>query len=136
MAHVSQETKAKLAPTIKAILKKYKLKGSLSVRNHSSLVLNIKSGSIDFIKSFDSVRDQRPEYNGEKLIRTHNIQVNPYWYHEHFTGEALAFLTEMVPAMKGPDFFDHSDMQTDYFHCSHYFDINVGQWNKPYELVS
>jgi hypothetical protein len=135
MAHVSQETKAKLAPTIKAILKKYKLKGSLSVRNHSSLVLNIKSGSIDFIKSFDSVRDQRPEYNGEKLIRTHHIQVNPYWYHEHFTGEALAFLSEMVPAMKGPDFFDHSDMQTDYFHCSHYFDINVGQWNKPYELV-
>ena len=136
MAHVSQETKAKLAPTIKAILKKYKLKGSLSVRNHSSLVLNIKSGSIDFINNFDSVRDRRPEYNGEKLIRTHSIQVNPYWYHEHFTGEALAFLTEMVPAMKGPDFFDHSDMQTDYFHCSHYFDINVGQWNKPYELVS
>ncbi len=135
MAHVSQETKAKLAPTIKAILKKYKLKGSLSVRNHSSLVLNIKSGSIDFINNFDSVRDRRPEYNGEKLIRTHSIQVNPYWYHEHFTGEALAFLTEMVPAMKGPDFFDHSDMQTDYFHCSHYFDINVGQWNKPYELL-
>jgi hypothetical protein len=134
MAHVSQETKAKLAPAIKAILKKYKLKGSLSVRNHSSLVLNIKSGSIDFINNFDSVRDRRPEYNGEKLIRTHSIQVNPYWYHEHFTGEALAFLSEMVPAMKGPDFFDHSDMQTDYFHCSHYFDINVGQWDKPYEL--
>jgi hypothetical protein len=136
MAHVSQETKAKLAPTIKAILKKYKLKGSLSVRNYSTLVLNIKSGSIDFINNFDSVRDRRPEYNGEKLIRTHNIQVNPYWYHEHFTGEALAFMTEMVAAMKGPEFFDHSDMQTDYFHCSHYFDINVGQWNKPYELVS
>lgn len=135
MAHVSQETKAKLAPTIKAILKKYKLKGSLSVRNHSSLVLNIKSGSIDFINNFDSVRDRRPEYNGEKLIRTHSIQVNPYWYHEHFTGEALAFMTEMVAAMKGPDFFDHSDMQTDYFCCSHYFDINVGQWNKPYELL-
>ena len=134
MAHVSQETKAKLAPAIKAILKKYKLKGSLSVRNHSSLVLNIKSGSIDFINNFDSVRDRRPEYNNEKLIRTHSIQVNPYWYHEHFTGEALAFMTEMVAAMKGPDFFDHSDMQTDYFHCSHYFDINVGQWNKPYEL--
>jgi hypothetical protein len=134
MAHVSQETKAKLAPAIKAILKKYKLKGSLSVRNHSSLVLNIKSGSIDFINNFDSVRDRRPEYNNEKLIRTHSIQVNPYWYHEHFTGEALAFMTEMVAAMKGPDFFDHSDMQTDYFHCSHYFDINVGQWDKPYEL--
>ena len=135
MAHVSQETKAKLAPAIKTILKKYKLKGSLSVRNYSTLVLNIKSGSIDFINNFDSVRDRRPEYNGDKLIRTHNIQVNPYWYHEHFTGEALAFMTEMVAAMKGPDFFDHSDMQTDYFHCSHYFDINVGQWNKPYEIV-
>ena len=36
----------------------------------------------------------------------------------------------MIAAMKGPDFFDHSDIQSDYFHLSHYIDINIGQWNQ------
>ena len=63
------------------------------------------------------------------------IQVNTYWYHEHFSGRAKDFLSEIIPAMKGPDFFDHSDAMTDYFHCSHYIDVNIGKWNQPYALV-
>ena len=52
MAYMSQERKQSLAPSIKAVLKKYGVKGTLAVRNHSTLVLNIKSGSIDFIENF------------------------------------------------------------------------------------
>ena len=52
MAYVSQEMKAKLAPTIKAICKKYGIKATLAVRNHSTLVLNIRQGEIDFIENF------------------------------------------------------------------------------------
>jgi hypothetical protein len=37
--------------------------------------------------------------------------------------------------MKGPDFFDHSDSQTDYFHLSHYTDINIGKWDRPYVFM-
>jgi len=36
MAWMNQERKAALAPAIKAALKKYGLKGSLSVNNHST----------------------------------------------------------------------------------------------------
>jgi len=120
MAYVSQQMKAELAPTIKSILKKYGIKGSLAVQNHSTLVLNIKSGKIDFAK--DSTSDN------------FNYQVNTYWVHEHYTGKAKKFLAEVIAAMKGPKFFDHSDSMTDYFHVSHYIDINVGKWNKPYVL--
>ena len=35
MAYVSQKDKAELAPGIKAVLKKYKMKASIAVRNHS-----------------------------------------------------------------------------------------------------
>ena len=49
MAYISQETKKELAPGIKAVLKKYGVKGSIGIHNHSSLVVNIKEGSIDFI---------------------------------------------------------------------------------------
>ena len=120
MAYVSQEMKRELAPTIKAILKKYGVKGSLAVRNHSTLALNIKSGKIDFAK--DSTADN------------FNYQVNPYHTDSHYTGKAKKFFAEVIAAMKGPNFFDHSDAMTDYFHVSHYIDINLGNWNKPYVL--
>ena len=35
----------------------------------------------------------------------------------------------------GKDYFDHSDAQIDYFHCSHYIDVNIGRWDQPYALV-
>jgi hypothetical protein len=36
--------------------------------------------------------------------------------------------------MEGPNFFNNDDAMTDYFSRSHYTDINVGKWNKPYFL--
>lgn len=135
MAYVSQEMKRELTPAIKAILSKYDVKGSLAVSNHSTLVLNIKSGKIDFIKNHNDVVDQRnPGDLRQGYKVTGYIQVNTYWTDEHFTGKAKKFFAEVIAAMKGPNFFDHSDSMTDYFHVSHYIDINVGKWNKPYVL--
>lgn len=64
MAYVFQEKKANLAPTIKAILKKYNVKGT-SVRNHSSLVLNIKSGKMDFVENF--IKTDAATRHGNKM---------------------------------------------------------------------
>lgn len=138
MAYVSQELKAKLAPTIKAICKKYNVKATLAVRTHSTLVLNIKEGKIDFIENF--IQTDKASHIGRKMSedqiahirKNRSLDVNTYWFQDHFSGKAKAFLAEIIPAMKGPDFFDHSDAQTDYFHCSHYIDVNIGRWNKPY----
>ena len=141
MAYMSQEHKAKLAPTIKAICKKYNIKASLAVRNHSTLCLNIRQGDIDFIENFiqgDSDKSYAKRMSDEQIAylrKNQSLDVNPYWYHEHFTGRARDFLSEVIPAMYGPDYFDESDAQTDYFHCSHYIDVNIGKWNAPYALV-
>ena len=138
MAYVSQELKSKLSPTIKAICKKYKVKASVAVRHHSTLVLNVKSGKIDFIENYiktdaDKVAANKMSADTIAHIRKNqSLDVNTYWAHEHYSGKARQFLTEMISAMKGPDFFDHTDAQTDYFHCSHYIDINIGKWDKPY----
>ena len=134
MAYMNQSRKAERATAIKAILKKYGVKGTLSVRNHSTLVLNVKSGKIDFIGDFNRTVEQRP--GGHRLGQPAEryIQVNPYWFHEHFSGRAKSFLTEAFAALKGEDFFDETDAQVDYFHCSHYCDVNIGQWDKPYIL--
>lgn len=54
MAYVSQEDKKELTPAIKAVLKKYNVKATIAVRNHSTLVVNIKEGYIDFAKDCHS----------------------------------------------------------------------------------
>ena len=125
MAYVSQELKAKLAPKIKAICKKYGVKASLAVRNHSVLCLNIKSGKIDFIGDYEANKANAEKYG--------HIQVNTYWYKDHFGGEAYHFLSEVIPAMNAGN-HDNSDIQVDYFDVGWYINVNVGQWNKPYTV--
>ena len=113
MAYMNQEKKKKLAPKIKEILKKYNMKGTLSVDNYSTLNLNLKSGSIDFGTD----------------------QINEYWYQDHFKDnpEALAFLSEVITAMNNGN-FDHSEPMTDYFHVGWYSSVRLGKWDKPYIL--
>ena len=121
MAYVSQDDKKALAPAIKAVLNKYGMKGSIRVRHHSTLVVTVKSGAIDFS---DYMR-------GEAYI-----DVNPYWIDQHYNGIARDFLNELLEAMKGPNYFNDDDAMTDYFHRSHYTDISIGTaWNKPYTYM-
>jgi hypothetical protein len=129
MAYVSQELKAKLAPRIKAICKKYGVKASLAVNNHSTLVLNIKEGKVDFINDFGDTPETRAD--AEKF----GIQVNPYHYKSHFNGDAYHFLSEVIPEMNAGN-WDKSDIQTDYFNVGWYISVNIGRWNKPYQVTA
>ena len=140
MAYVSQELKAKLAPSIRAVCKKYGIKASVAVRNHSTLVLNIKQGSIDFIENYietDKVKDYC-NYMGvadvASIRKDQSLDVNPYHYRDHFSGRARKFLIEVMSIMNDGN-WDKSDSQTDYFNVGWYVDVNIGRWNKPYALV-
>lgn len=135
MAYVSQEFKAERAVVVKSILKKYGIKGSLSVRDHSTLVLTIRSGALDFISNFTTTYRQHPRFNDQDFRPVSSIDVNVYHYRDHFSGRVRQCITELVEALKGPAFFDHSDSQTDYFHCSHYYSIRIGNWNNPYTFT-
>ena len=140
MAYMSQEKKAKIAPVVKSILKKYGVKGSLAVRHHSTLVLNIKSGPIDFVENF--IETDNKVLHGNKMSqdqidyirKNQSVDVNTYWFKEHFSGKALSFLKEVFTAMNEGN-HDRSDIMTDYFDVGWYVDVNIGKWNKPYEVV-
>lgn len=134
MAYMNQEKKATIAAQAKPILKKYSIKASFAVRNHSTIVVNIKSGALDFIGNYNIQQVNKARGETPHLVKDY-MDVNPYWYQEHFTGEVLEFFTELFAAVKSADWFDKSDAMTDYFHTAYYFDINVGQWNKAYELT-
>jgi hypothetical protein len=144
MAYVSQEMKKDLAPQIKAVLNKYGLKGSIGVRHHSSLVVNIKSGILDLIGASNKHRIEDAKRRGsEPYINDNYIQVNENymseWMEEVGESKIAKFYDELVAAMKGVGsqsvaWYNNSDIMIDYFDRAYYIDINVGQWNKPYEV--
>lgn len=136
MAYMSQENKKAIAPQIKAILKKYGMKGSIGVRHHSTLVVTLQSGKLDIIGNLiDNGRtdwataDNRPDH----------IEVNTYWLDDNYSGEVLSFLKELKDAMNGAGSgseqnFDKSDMMSDYHHVGWYNTIRVGRWDKAFVL--
>jgi hypothetical protein len=134
MAYMSQENKASKAPKIAKICKQFGVKATLAVRHHSTLVLNISSGPIDFIGNYNANVTRRnfgQEVQGWKADKY--MDVNPYSYAENFSGPALKFLTAIMEVMHDGN-WDKSDTQTDYFNVGWYVDVNVGKWNKPYEF--
>ena len=125
MPYVSQEMKKELAPAIKAVLKKYKMKGSIAVNNHSTLVVNLSEGYVDCVSK------------GERVLGLSGVSksVNVYHIDEWYEGVAKKFLNELLAAMKGPKYFNDDDAMIDFFSRSHYTDINVGKWNKEFKLL-
>lgn len=115
MAYMNQERKQHIAAQLKPVLKRYGMKGTLKVRNHSTIVLTLKSGPIDFGGTERSI--------------------NTYWYHEHYSGVAREFLSEVMTAMLSAGWYDDSDASVDHFDTAYYVDVSVGAWKKPYVLT-
>lgn len=141
MAYMNQERKARIVAAVKPVLQKYGLKGTFSVRSHSTICLNISSGSIDFIENYiqtDAAKNYGKHMPADQIayVRKNSaLDVNPYWYQEHFTGTALKAIKEIIKGLYSADYYDRSDAQTDYFDTAYYIDLNIGNWNKPYRCA-
>lgn len=136
MAYVSQDKKKSLTPAIKAVLTKYGMKGTISVNRHMSLAVTLTSGKLDLIGDANRSNEKNCRYGDIPRVITEYFQVNEYHCVRDATDKNISsFYDELIKALRGPDWFDNSDIQSDYFSVSHYIDINVGKWNKPYVLV-
>ncbi len=127
MAYMSQENKASKMPAIKAVLKKYGMKGTVAVRHYSTLIVNVREGKIDFAANEKEVPANTGGWRGYS-------QINPYWIETHWSGRAAAFLTELKAAMSVGN-HDNSDIMTDYFDVGWYVEINIGRYDKHYVSV-
>lgn len=143
MAWVQKETIDKVRAALKVLNKEYGMKTSVSGTNSSSLKVRIVSGKIDFVQNrLDMLeadtRYSEAEKENHRLYLTKfnsGIQVNHYWLDTSFSGLALEYL-EKVKAIMSVDHWDKSDVQSDYFHCAYYMNIDIGAWNKPYEVTN
>tara|TARA_R100000988_G_scaffold99883_1_gene69643 strand:+ start:862 stop:1305 length:444 start_codon:yes stop_codon:yes gene_type:complete len=138
MAHISQEEKKELMPGIKKVLKTYNMKGTVSIRNHSTLIVTLSEGELDLIRVENEIRKERHARNNYGELYLVNSTFNQSYHHlNKFVelGEHLVhnFYQNMFKAMKGDKWFDKSDIMTDYFHIAYYCYIDVGRSkDKPY----
>ena len=130
MAYMNQDKKKVIKANLDKVLKPLGIKYSLRVDNHSSINCTIKSGAVDFIGNMrQRVGDQFKHHTDSGYV-----QVNPYWFNEHFTGEAESIINKVIDALKSADYYDRSDAMVDYFDTAYYMHLNIGAWDKPYEL--
>jgi hypothetical protein len=138
MAHMNQDIKSKIVNALKPIMNKYGLKATYSVRSKMALSVNIASGKLDFLNNYNNVVSKNLKYTSRGFTPAKNsLDINQYWYHEQFDGEVKDCIEEIIDTIKtAGEYYDHSDIQSDYFNTAFYFDINVGRWDKPYSLVA
>tara|TARA_B100000927_G_scaffold158941_1_gene128051 strand:+ start:169 stop:573 length:405 start_codon:yes stop_codon:yes gene_type:complete len=134
MAYISQEDKKTLAPAIKAVFKKYGLKGSISIKNHITLCANVSAGRLDLIGAANLATNvNRPLTSGYYQANAYGA-TNPKY--KDINIDIFNFYEELKKAMRGALWFDKSDLMTDYHHTAYFMDINIGRWNKPYQLIT
>lgn len=122
MAYMNQELKRTIAERVKPILREYGMRGSFSVDNHRGIQLTLRSGKIDF----RGLAGCQPA--GARAY----YQTNTYYPGSGFTGVAAEFLAKVVAAMKGDEWYDNSDIMTDYFNVAYYVSVDVGRWDREY----
>jgi hypothetical protein len=143
MAWVQKDTVTKVREGLKILNKEYGMKTSVSGTNSSSLKVRILSGKIDFVQNRLDMLEGDMRYSEEEKANhrlyltkfNSGIQVNHYWLDTSFSGLALEYL-EKVKAIMSVDHWDKSDIQSDYFNCAYYMNIDIGKWDKPYELTN
>lgn len=71
--------------------------------------------------------------------------INHYYISEHHEDnqpavqflEAVSEIAHNAPGRAGGrEYFDHSDVQSDYFHTAFYVRIGVGRWDKPFKVAA
>ncbi len=140
MPYMSQEDKKSIAPKIQKLAKKYGVKCSLAVRHHTTIVLNVRAGELDFIGNHNEElkvqNENREECRKHNLITNGYIDVRKNSIEEDYTGKCKAFLLLARQILLSMDYYHESDPMTDYYNVSYYVEINVGRWDKPYSLTS
>lgn len=126
MAYFNQEKKAIVKPLIDAVLKKYSVKGSIAVHDHSSLVVTLRSGDLNLMAAYNAVYSSNQTY--AQINHYHFSELAREWNYHRIAD----FIDDLVCAMRGADWYNKTDIMTDYFDTAYYIHINVGQYNKPY----
>lgn len=121
MAYVSKEKKAAIAAELKQIMPQG-WKFSLAVHNHSMIVLTISAAPVDLVAAC--------LYQDKGA----HIALNHHYLDRAFDGDLLATFEAFKTALNIGN-HDRSDSMTDYFDVGHYVNMQIGKWDKPFQMI-
>lgn len=134
MAYMNQDKKRVIKAALDKITKPLGIKYSLRVRNHMTIVCTITAAPIDFIGNFKMTTGDK--FSNLPSHEMDHMPVNPYWYQDHFTGKPREIIGQLVNALKAADYYDNSNAMIDYFDTAYYFDLNIGEYGRPFKLTA
>lgn len=121
MAFISTEKTKEIRENLKKAFPK--LKFSVTRIHYSKVIIIIKSGNIDFLGAMECV--DKAKYEG--------INVSEFSFEKYFfTEETQKAISQIFAIIKGQDWYDNSNAMIDYFETAYYFDLKLGEWEKPY----
>ena len=138
MAYISTDDVKHIRNTLKKELPQYKFS---VVRDHtSSVTIALMKGpafkDYEYFDRYNNVTKTANLSDGE------HHQINQFHLEDFYGKENAEILGKIdtisrtAPAKNGGKvWYNDSDIQTDYFDIAYYVHINVGKWNKPYEIV-
>jgi len=123
MAFMNQEKKKVIAAELKKVVPKG-WKWSLSVHNHTSITMTIKSAPIDLIGQHKNLADG---------VKGH-VSLNEGWLDRAYEGELLDTMQNIAKALNTGN-HNRSDSQSDYFDVGFYTSLHLGRWDKPFVVA-
>jgi len=116
MAYMSKDH----AATIRANLKKNfpNFKFSVTIRHHSTICVSILQSPLDFSKD---IAESGYSY----------VQLNEYHLDRYEHSDTLKKIKDIINEGN----HNNSDPMTDYFDVGFYIDMNIGQFEKPYQQI-
>ena len=123
MAYMNQEKKKVIAAELKKVVPKG-WKWSLSVHNHSSITMTIKSAPIDLIGLHKNLAAG---------VKGH-VQLNEFYLDRAYEGELLETMQKIATALNTGN-HNRSDSQSDYFDVGFYTSLHLGRWDKDFVVA-
>lgn len=138
MAYISTDDVKHIRNELKKELPQYKF--SVVRDHHSSVTISLMKGpafnDYEYFDRYNNVTKTANLSDGE------HHQINQFHLEDFYGKENAEILSKIdtisrtAPAKNGGKvWYNDSDIQTDYFDIAYYVHINVGKWNKPYEVV-
>ncbi len=123
MSYISTEDVKKIRVALKNEFGKKLKFGVRKSPSCHSVGVTIKSGTVDFSDIMRNTYDQ--------------VQVNHYHLQNYGVHKSLfEKIVEIIKTAPSKKWYNNSDAMIDYFDVAFYFDLNVGDWDKPYEKVA
>lgn len=137
---MNKEIKKQIHDALKPIMKKNGLKFTTTLKDGCDLTVFIRSGNLDFVSLVNEMNNDAFEKNTKKIEKLEQFQFNfghDRFLRDHKVAKLLTELYNKIESVikKVGKYYNNSNAQIDYFDTAFYYNIYIGEFEKPYKFI-